>query len=121
MEIGKEVQQLNARMENEPQEIYLVCFDLSETNKDYLPEHNDFDSLEGENVLWSPNDIAGMATIKYVHHSRISEFEAELNKYREALEESSLQIEYLHGKFKQTGSGNAVLARIKQVLNTEKG
>lgn len=75
----QEVPQVNARMENEPKEIYLVCYDLSETDKNYLPEDNDFDSLDGENVLWSPNDIGGMGTIKYVHHSRISELESDLD------------------------------------------
>lgn len=35
---------------------------------------------------------------------------------REALNEARLQIEYLHGKFSATGSGNAVLARIDETL-----
>lgn len=33
------------------------------------------------------------------------------------LREAKLQIEYLHDKFQQTGSGNAVLARIDSMLN----
>ena len=35
----------------------------------------------------------------------------------DALEEARLQIECLHGKFKATGSGNAVLQRINSVLS----
>lgn len=34
----------------------------------------------------------------------------------EALEEAKIQIEYLHGKFKETGSGNAVLSRMEQAI-----
>lgn len=34
----------------------------------------------------------------------------------EALTEAKLQIEYLHEKFKATGSGNAVLAKIEAAL-----
>ncbi len=34
----------------------------------------------------------------------------------EALEESKLQIEYLHNKFQATGSGNSVLNRIESAL-----
>lgn len=36
----------------------------------------------------------------------------------DALREAKLQIEYLHGKFTATGSGNAVLAQIDSVLST---
>ncbi len=32
------------------------------------------------------------------------------------LTEAKLQIEYLHGKFKETGTGNAVIEKIKQYL-----
>jgi hypothetical protein len=32
------------------------------------------------------------------------------------LKEAKLQIEYLHGKFKATGSGNQVLAKIESVI-----
>jgi hypothetical protein len=34
----------------------------------------------------------------------------------EALREAKRQIEYLHGKFQETGSGSAVLSRISQTL-----
>ena len=39
----------------------------------------------------------------------------------EALKEAQLQIEYLHEKFKATGTGNTVLARIQIVLNKAEG
>lgn len=41
----------------------------------------------------------------------------ENERLRDALQDASNQIEYLHGKFTATGSGNAVLSQIKQVLN----
>lgn len=34
--------------------------------------------------------------------------------------ESLLQIEYLHGKFQETGSGNNVLARLRSELFAER-
>ena len=34
----------------------------------------------------------------------------------EALREAVLQIEYLHDKFQETGTGNAVLAKLKAAL-----
>lgn len=39
------------------------------------------------------------------------------NRLRAALAEARLQIEYLHEKFGETGSGNAVLARITEALS----
>lgn len=39
----------------------------------------------------------------------------------EALTEAVLQIEYLHGKFQPTGSGEAVLARSKIALSKARG
>jgi len=38
-----------------------------------------------------------------------------------ALIEAKLQIEYLHGKFQETGSGSGVLARINAVLAKARG
>lgn len=39
-----------------------------------------------------------------------------LIELEDALSECVLQIEYLHGKFGETGSGNAVLARAKALI-----
>jgi len=39
----------------------------------------------------------------------------------EALQQALLQINYLHGKFKETGSGNQVIARIQQALAKAEG
>jgi hypothetical protein len=39
---------------------------------------------------------------------------------QEALQEAQLQIEYLHGKFSETGTGNKVLAKIKEALTDAK-
>ncbi len=37
-------------------------------------------------------------------------------RLRELLREAALQITYLHEKFRETGSGNAVIARIESEL-----
>ena len=39
------------------------------------------------------------------------------DRLRAILAEARLQIEYLHEKFGETGSGNAVLARITEALS----
>ena len=39
----------------------------------------------------------------------------------EAAEEAKQQIEYLHGKFQETGTGNAVIARLESALAAYKG
>lgn len=39
----------------------------------------------------------------------------------EALEEARIQITYLHGRFRPTGSGNKVLAQIDAALALAKG
>lgn len=42
-------------------------------------------------------------------------------RLRDLLHEAKLQIEYLHGKFEATGSGNNVLSRIESTLQQEGG
>lgn len=39
----------------------------------------------------------------------------------EALKEARLQIDYLHGKFKETGSGNSVLSTIDAAIAKAEG
>ena len=39
----------------------------------------------------------------------------------EASEEAKQQIEYLHGKFQETGTGNAVIARLESALSAYRG
>ena len=41
----------------------------------------------------------------------------EIELLRRTLHEAALQIEYLHEKFHETGTGNATLAKIASVLN----
>lgn len=43
---------------------------------------------------------------------------SDMNEIKEALEEAKQQIEYLHNKFSETGSGNAVIARIESAIAT---
>jgi hypothetical protein len=47
--------------------------------------------------------------------ARVAE-EPEADHLRDLLREAALQIEYLHAKFQETGSGNAVLARIAATI-----
>lgn len=42
--------------------------------------------------------------------------EAETERLKDVLREARLQIEYLHEKFQETGSGNAVIAHINHAL-----
>lgn len=58
-------------MKNEPKIIYLNCFDEAETNETYFPIDNDFDSLDGENILWSADEPALGGNIKFIHHSEV--------------------------------------------------
>jgi hypothetical protein len=50
---------------------------------------------------------------------RECELRAEIERLRAALNEAINQIEYLHNKFRETGSGNAVVARIRHLLTAE--
>lgn len=45
-----------------------------------------------------------------------NKMEAEKAELITALHEACLQIEYLHGKFEETGSGNSVLSRANRIL-----
>lgn len=47
---------------------------------------------------------------------RIQALERENKALREALREAEIQIRYLHDRFKETGTGNAVIARIQALL-----
>ena len=54
-----------------------------------------------------------------IKHAYIAGFESrqpEVDKLKEVLHEAKLQIEYLHHKFAETGTGNAVLSRIESLL-----
>lgn len=44
------------------------------------------------------------------------EMVAENARLRDVLREAKLQIEYLHGKFQETGSGNSTLQKIEFAL-----
>ena len=48
--------------------------------------------------------------------SHINMLEGERRELREGAGMAKLQIEYLHGKFKETGTGNAVLVRLNAIL-----
>lgn len=48
--------------------------------------------------------------------SHLDTMEAERAEMAEMLREAALQIDYLHGKFQTTGTGETVLARIRMLL-----
>jgi hypothetical protein len=52
----------------------------------------------------------------YEQDSEVKRLRVENAELRAALNEAVLQIEYLHEKFRETGSGNAVVARIRNLL-----
>ena len=58
----------------------------------------------------------GAANENNSDNSDYAALRARVARLEEALKEARLQIEYLHGKFQATGSGNAVLARIDSAL-----
>ena len=51
---------------------------------------------------------------------QIEKMEAEKKELLEALENSNLQIKYLHEKFKETGSGNSILSKNKSLIQKHK-
>lgn len=59
----------------------------------------------------------------YVAFDDYQSLQSERDKLVEVLRECEIQIEYMHEKFKKTGSGNAVLAQISRALKpyNEKG
>lgn len=64
-------------------------------------------SLEGNDL---ETEVAHWASKSITHlRARVAELEA-------ALREAVVQIEYLHGKFQPTGSGETVLARARRAL-----
>lgn len=66
----------------------------------------------------SDGAIHDLATFHRRSAAALRSLLAEREKLRAALDEARLQVEYLHGKFVATGSGNAVLARINAALDT---
>lgn len=63
--------------------------------------------------------LSGMSVLDGVTiAAALRSLKAEREALRAALNEARLQVEYLHGKFVATGSGNAVLARINAALDT---
>jgi len=51
----------------------------------------------------------------------VNHYEPLIKEMYEALKEAGLQIEYLHEKFQETGTGNNVLTRISGVLAKVEG
>ena len=76
--------------------------------KYYIPRlaysgENDFDTKEDAEKWIETLDKAPL-------------LEEENKRLRETLHESKLQIEYLQDKFQETGSGNAIISKINQIL-----
>jgi hypothetical protein len=70
---------------------------------------------------WYPSVGAGDADpLSPTHWKPLDEpqeLREENEELRKALAEAVLQIEYLHGRFEETGSGNTVIARSRALLS----
>lgn len=71
-------------MKNEPKVVHLVCYELSD--KEQWPENNDFDNLDGENVLWCQNHIDQHKCIKYIKSDIVLKLVEQA--YRKGLQEN---------------------------------
>lgn len=67
-----------------------------------------------------PEETSDFCEFIRIWMSGYAKCEAERDKLAGVLREAKLQIEYLHEKFQETGTGNTILARIDAVL-TSKG
>lgn len=86
--------------------------------------HLDIERMADENLNQQANEFDGHfsdADIPVIDqlHERIAALEAQVSAAQEvvkAARDAKLQIEYLHEKFQETGTGNAVLAKLNAAL-----
>lgn len=70
---------------------------------------------EGEDICCGDDVLESLCEMGA---KRIAESEQRVKALEETLRESILQIEYMHTIFQETGSGNAVLSRLKALEAT---
>jgi len=123
--MNKEQTKQVTAMKNEPKVIYLNCYEGEDI--DYLPIDNDFDTLDGENVLWSADSPCMDGNIKYVHHSevtalqaRIAELEKQNQEYHATLWEINKVMTSFNGKV-LIETGSYFSNKIKRALNQKEG
>lgn len=58
-----------------------------------------------------------MKTFKQYKEDKNESYRSQIFALKTVLQEAKLQIEYLHEKFGETGSGNQVLAQIEAALD----
>lgn len=82
----------------------------------------------GNGVTFRQNKVL-IAQVRQTDHGNEAEDMAAALAHRyncheqmvEAVAEAKLQIEYLHGKFQATGTGNAVLAKLQAAIEAAEG
>lgn len=68
---------------------------------------------------WKDSRWDGSGTLEEAAELYASSLRQENQQLRELLDEAKLQIEYLHKKFSETGTGNSVISRIAALQNTK--
>lgn len=77
---------------------------------------------QAERDHYGLDNRCGMFSTERFHEDDIPYIPADLtDALAEAAEEAKQQIEYLHGKFQETGTGNAVIARLQSALAAYRG
>jgi hypothetical protein len=71
---------------------------------------------QGSKVTVIRNSSSDYAVSEYGVNQEDAKLISKAPDMVELLEEAQLQIEYLHNRFKETGSGNNVLSRIDALL-----
>jgi hypothetical protein len=54
-----------------------------------------------------------------IYENVIKPLREENERLREGIRDAILQIDYLHGKFEETGTGNAIISRLETMLQTK--
>ena len=77
---------------------------------------------QAERDHYGLDNRCGMFSTEQFHEDDKGYVHADLaDTLAEAAEEATQQIEYLHGKFQETGTGNAVIARLESALAAYRG
>lgn len=88
-------------------------------SSEWTVDHDEYDAMTWCEVQTVAGDTVAILVANSLSSAEMdqrSNLIAAAPDMLDALKDAILQIEYLHGKFKQTGSGNAALARIGAVI-----
>lgn len=82
----------------------------------YLPIEESMERCAQIAVDYRESEIAVLETDKAMLESELHSVKQQRDELIDLLEETELHIEYLNSKFKETGTGNSLLSRIKANL-----